>query len=165
MQLRRSVPLSLLALLASAGCVCVGPQEPAPARGPGRPVGTPDAPPPGPASPPLPLGTRPLPLPLGTLPAPATGRGVQAAPGSAAGGDPGVRRTAPPRSSGAAERAPSRRSAKPGTPPRRVRSPKPATAHPPRHPGLPSRTDALCAAAEGAVPPSIVDLCLRQYGR
>ncbi|MEV7524279.1 hypothetical protein [Streptomyces sp. NPDC091371] len=113
MQLRRALPLSLVALLASAGCVSVGPAEPVPgpvtgpARGPVPPVAAPDA---------------PVSLPLGNLPAL----------------------------------------------PRRARTPGPASGRPrrtPVPPADPARVDGLCAAAEGAVPPSIVDLCLRQYGR
>ncbi|MFE5561851.1 MarR family transcriptional regulator, partial [Streptomyces sp. NPDC056544] len=57
------------------------------------------------------------------------------------------------------------RVAKAAPPPRRKRAPGPAPAHPRRRPAQPPRLDQLCAAAEGAVPPSIVDLCLRQYGR
>ncbi|MEU9106831.1 hypothetical protein AB0D54_21255 [Streptomyces xanthophaeus] len=158
MQLRRAVPLSLLALLASAGCVSVGPEAPVPVRGPVPPVGVPDAAPPGPASPPLPLGQLPSPGPD-----PDSDTDGDPEPGAQSGAD--GRAPAPARSRGKAARPPTGRQAKPKTPPRRVRSPKPAASHPNRHPALPARMDELCAAAEDAVPPSIVDLCLRQYGR
>ncbi|MFB7147775.1 hypothetical protein ACFCYA_00005, partial [Streptomyces virginiae] len=69
------------------------------------------------------------------------------------------------------ERAPApasprqRAHAKQAAPPRRTRLPGSATAHPRRRPAPPPRVDELCAAADGVVPPSIVDLCLRQYDR
>ncbi|WP_405706719.1 hypothetical protein OG264_05025 [Streptomyces xanthophaeus] len=154
MQLRRAVPLSLLALLASAGCVSVGPEAPVPVRGPVPPVGVPGAPPTVPASSPLPLGQLPAP---GPDPEADPERGVHS---GADGSTP-----APARSPGKAARPPAGRQAKPKVPPRRVRPPKPTAAHPHRHPALPARMDELCAAAGDAVPPSIVDLCLRQYGR
>ncbi|MFD4243407.1 hypothetical protein ACFWP3_17695 [Streptomyces sp. NPDC058525] len=144
MQLRRALPLSLLALLASAGCVSVGPQDPAPVPSGGDwpHAGAPDAPPP----PPLPLS-----LPLGELP-------------SAAAGTPGPEpsQARPP---ARAARPPVPRPAKPAAPPRRPRPAKPTLPHPVRRPAPPPGMDEVCAAAEGAVPPSIVDLCLRQYGR
>ncbi|WP_405532741.1 hypothetical protein OG592_35710 [Streptomyces avidinii] len=143
MQLRRAVPLSLVVLLASTGCVSVGPQDTAssPLRGSVPPVGAPDAP-------------TPLALPLGPLP-PAATPGPEAAPDpkSATGPDP---EPEPSRERAPAKAAPS---------PRRGRVPGPATAHPRRRPAPPPRMDQMCAAAEGTVPPSIVDLCLRQYGR
>ncbi|MFE1413106.1 hypothetical protein ACFW6F_20200 [Streptomyces sp. NPDC058746] len=131
MQLRRALPLSLVALLASAGCVSVGPEAsvPAPARGSVPPVDAPDV---------------PLSLPLGKLPAPS-------APDPDADPDPSPAR-----------------SGKAPAPPRRARTPGPATARPRRKPAPPPhppRMDELCTAAEGSVPGSIVDLCLRQYGR
>ncbi|MFG2411459.1 hypothetical protein [Streptomyces goshikiensis] len=150
MQLRRAVPLSLLALLASAGCVSVGPGSPAPARGSVPPVGAPDtagvpgaAVLPGDAGP-LPALSVPLPLPLGDLP----------------GAEPDPSR---PLAKGA--RPPSERRAKPAVPPRRVRPAKPTAPRVPRPQGRLPRADELCAAAEGAAPPSIVDLCVRQYGQ
>ncbi|MGP3683887.1 hypothetical protein ACTVZO_04100 [Streptomyces sp. IBSNAI002] len=144
MQLRRAVPLSLLALLASAGCVSVGPQDPAPVPSGGSVphVGAPDAPPPPPS---------PLPLPLGELPAAAA---------DTPGPEPSQAR--PP---ARAARPPAPRPAKPAAPPRRPRPAKPALPHPVRRPAPAPGLDEVCAAAEGAVPPSIVDLCLRQYGR
>ncbi len=144
MQLRRAVPLSLLALLASAGCVSVGPQDSAPVASGGSvpPADTPDAPPPVPA---------PLPLPLGELPDAAA---------DSPGPDPSE--ASPP---ARAARPPASRPAKPAAPPRRPRAAKPTLPHPVRRPAPPPGLDELCAAAEGAVPPSIVDLCLRQYGR
>ncbi|MEU9143356.1 hypothetical protein [Streptomyces sp. NPDC048349] len=145
MQLRRAVPLSLLALLASAGCVSVGPQDGAPLP-PGGPVpraAAPEAPP----RVPVPLSS---PLPLGELPTPA----------QAPGPDPSQARPA-----ARAVRPPASRPDKPAAPPRRLRSAKPALVHPVRRPAPPAGGDELCAAAEGAIPPSIVDLCLRQYGR
>ncbi|MCX5015694.1 hypothetical protein OG765_32765 [Streptomyces sp. NBC_00555] len=146
MQLRRAVPLSLLALLASAGCVSVGAQDsaPVPSGGSVSPADAPDAPPPVPA--PLPQS-----LPLGELPAAAA---------DAPGPDPSEGR--PP---ARAARPPASRPAKPAAPPRRSRSAKPTLPHPLRRPAPPPGLDELCAAVEGAVPPSIVDLCLRQYGR
>ncbi|MCX4695046.1 hypothetical protein [Streptomyces sp. NBC_01408] len=151
MQLRRAVPLSLLALLASAGCVSVGPQAPVPVSGPIPPVGVPDVP--------------PQPLPLGRLPGSPSVPDPDAAPDPDPDADPGDRAPAPSRAPGKAARPPSGRAEKPKAPPRRVRPPKPTAAHPHRHPALPLRMDELCAASEGTVPPSIVDLCLRQYGR
>ncbi|MFF4392905.1 MULTISPECIES: hypothetical protein [unclassified Streptomyces] len=149
MQLRRAVPLSLVVLLASTGCVSVGPRDPAPASVRGS-VPTAEAP----------EVPTPLALPLGALPeagapAPDAARdpGADANPGQAPKSDP---EPAP---------EPSRERAAKAAPPRRKRAPGPATAHPRRRPAPPPRLDQLCAAAEGAVPPSIVDLCLRQYGR
>ncbi|WP_406180539.1 hypothetical protein [Streptomyces sp. NBC_01006] len=141
MQLRRALPLSLVALLASTGCVSVGPDAaPAPPRGTSAPADAQDTPeaPPAPDRPPSPPES--LPLPLGQLPEPP----VRAAP----------------------ERPPAVRSAKPPAAPRRAHPPKPAPPRTPRQPAPPRlpRPDELCAAAEGAVPPSIVDLCIRQYG-
>ncbi len=116
MQLRRAVPLSLAALLASAGCVSVGPQDadPAPVRNSVPPAGAPGV---------------PSPLPLAALPLGERARTKAAAPH------------------------------------RRTRLPGKTTARPRRRPAPPARPDELCAAAEGVVPPSVVDLCLRQYGR
>lgn len=153
MQLRRAVPLSLVVLLASTGCVSVGSQDPAPApvRGSAPSAGAPGVP-------------EPLALPLGALPraappAPDTARD----PNGGDGADGAEPRPAP---KSAPEPKPSReRAAKAAPPPRRKRVPGPAPAHPRRRPAPPPRLDQLCAAAEGAVPPSIVDLCLRQYGR
>ncbi|MEW2415441.1 hypothetical protein AB0953_17225 [Streptomyces sp. NPDC046866] len=58
---------------------------------------------------------------------------------------------------------------KPAASPRRAHAPKPS---PPRTkhrqgpvPAPAPRMDELCGAAEGTVPPSIVDLCVREYGR
>lgn len=159
MQLHRAVPLSLLALLASAGCVSVGPDSPAPARGSVPPVDAPDAAeaadlPMAPIAPgtPDPLPALSVPLPLGELP--------DRDPGS----DPEPNRDRPPAK---ALRTPAERHAKPAPPPRRVHPPKPAPPRPPRLPAPLPRMDELCGAAEGAgaVPPSIVDLCVRQYGR
>ncbi|MFE2474384.1 hypothetical protein [Streptomyces sp. NPDC059389] len=146
MQLRRALPLSLAALLASTGCVSVAPEAvPAPSRGSSAAAdaqdtadasAAPDRPPAPPES---------LPLPLGRLPEPPAPPPVRAAP----------------------ERPPAVRGAKPPAAPRRARPPKPAPPRTPRQavpPRLP-RPDELCAAAEGGVPPSIVDLCIRQYGR
>ncbi|WP_404961863.1 hypothetical protein [Streptomyces sp. 147326] len=144
MQLRRAVPLSLVALLASAGCVSVAPQDaaPVPVRGSVPPADAPELP-------------TPLALPLGKLPATAE-HDPAADPGPGPERDPGPE-PAP---------SPDRARAK-ATPPRRARVPGPATAHPHqrRRPAPPPRIDELCAAADGVVPPSIVDLCLRQYGR
>ncbi|MEV7723231.1 hypothetical protein AB0P15_00685 [Streptomyces sp. NPDC087917] len=153
MQLRRAaLPLSLLALLASAGCVSVRPEAtlPDPARGSVPPLGAPDAPDPdagGSAHRRLAEGAHWPALPLGALPADA----AQAEPPAAE----------PP----AGARPRGERPVKPA-PPRRVRPPGSATARDLRQAGprLP-RGEELCAAAEGTVPPSIVDLCVRQYGR
>ncbi|MFF1556507.1 hypothetical protein [Streptomyces sp. NPDC058279] len=152
MQFRRAaLPLSLLALLAGTGCVSVGPGEPAgdPVRASRTPVGAPDAPPAAPSSRPV-----PLPLPLSRLP----DAGPEPVPDAAAGpgadpeprGTPGVRR---PRRGG-------ERAAKPAGP-RRVRPPALPRGAVPRG----QRGEEPCAAAEGVVPPSVVDLCVRQYGR
>ncbi|MFD6225594.1 hypothetical protein ACFWFZ_01720 [Streptomyces sp. NPDC060232] len=149
MQLRRALPLSLVALLASAGCVSVAPQDPAQAAAPSPVRGSvPSADASArPVQPALPLGE--LPAPAAPEPAPAAGRGPAADSGRAP-------TTAPPRD---------RAHAKQAAPPRRTRLPGSATAHPRRRPMAPPRVDELCAAADGVVPPSIVDLCLRQYGR
>ncbi|MDX3538558.1 hypothetical protein PV721_30265 [Streptomyces sp. MB09-01] len=138
MQLRRAVPLSLVALLASAGCVSVAPQDaaPVPARGSVPPADAPELP-------------TPLALPLGKLP-----RTADHDPDADPEQDPGPE-PAPSPDRARAEAAP----------PRRARVPGPVTAHPRRRPAPPPRMDELCAAADGVVPPSIVDLCLRQYGR
>ncbi|MFB6810117.1 hypothetical protein [Streptomyces sp. NPDC056387] len=100
MRFRRALPLSLVALLASVGCVSTGPET-----APG-----PDA-------------------------DPARGSSAPAVPGT-----------------------------KPPVAPRRARQAKPAPPRTPRQPAPPSAPHDPCAAAEGSVPPSIVDLCIRQYG-
>ncbi|MET9962843.1 hypothetical protein ABZ128_27905 [Streptomyces sp. NPDC006326] len=153
MQLRRAVPLSFVALLAGAGCVSVGPGVPAvPARGPVPPVGAREAP--------LAPGAQSRALPLGSLPDP------EPDPDGAKGldGEPG-----PDRAPARALRPPAARGAKPPSAPRHGRTPKPDPHRTGRHstpvPGAAPGTDELCAAAEGTVPPSIVDLCVRQYGR
>ncbi|MBT2480591.1 hypothetical protein [Streptomyces sp. ISL-94] len=149
MLLRRAVPLSLLALLTSAGCVSVGPQDaapvpvPVPVRGSVPPVAAPDV---------------PEPLPLGKLP------GASVAGGTDPEADP-HQEPSPARPPAKAGRAPAARPAKPAATTRRPRAAKPASPHPRRQPAPPPGVDELCAAAGGAVPPSIVDLCLRQYGR
>ncbi|MFD3326756.1 hypothetical protein [Streptomyces sp. NPDC058701] len=140
MQLRRAVPLSLVALLASAGCVSVGPDSPAPATGSVPPVGAPDRP------------AAPSALPLGKLPGPAADE-PRPVPDVSAGRPPAK-----------AARPLSGRPAKPAAP-RRAHPPGPASPHPRRKPTGPPAMDELCAAADGTVPPSIVDLCLREYGR
>ncbi|MFJ3633636.1 hypothetical protein [Streptomyces sp. NPDC090112] len=156
MQLRRAVPLplSLVALLASAGCVSVGPRDPAPvpAHGSVPPLGAPEDPSAGTA---LPLGQLPPAAagePRGT-PVPEPGRSP--ASGSAA----EVVRPAP-------DPAPRRAREKAVPHPRHTRAAGPAGGHPRRPAAPPARMDEMCAAADGAgvVPPSIVDLCLRQYG-
>ncbi|WP_030960849.1 hypothetical protein [Streptomyces sp. NRRL S-378] len=147
MQLRRALPLSLVALLASAGCVSVGPHDPAPDPAPVR-GSVPSADSPERSAPPaLPLGE----LPPAGPPEPAP----DAARGPVAGPDRAPAAAAPRERPGAKQAAP----------PRRTRLPGSATAHPHRRPAPPPRMDELCAAADGVVPPSIVDLCLRQYGR
>ncbi|MFJ9943142.1 flagellar biosynthesis protein FlhF [Streptomyces erythrochromogenes] len=151
MQLRRALPLSLVALLASAGCVSVGPQDPAGVPSPVRgSVPSADAPERA-ASPALPLGELPAAVPPGA--SPDTARGPAADP------DPDRDRASVPFSPRERPRA------KQAAPPRRARVPGAATAHPRRRPAAPPRLDELCAAADGVVPPSIVDLCLRQYDR
>ncbi|WP_329192926.1 MULTISPECIES: hypothetical protein [unclassified Streptomyces] len=148
MQLRRAaLPLSLLALLASAGCVSVGPGEPAagPARGSLPPVDAPDAPPVLPPS---------EPLPLSPLPDPGPAPDAAPDPGPEAEGQPkGKTRVHPARRGG-------EHAAKPAAP-RRVRPPDAPRRTVPRGRG----GEELCAAAEGVVPPSVVDLCVRQYDR
>ncbi|MFD5624164.1 hypothetical protein [Streptomyces yangpuensis] len=146
MQLRRALPLSLVALLASAGCVSVGPHDPAPDPAPVR-GSVPSADAPERSAPPaLPLGELPSAVPPG--PAPDTAREPVADPDRA------------PAAAAPRERP----RAKQAAPPRRTRLPGSTTVHPRRRPA-PPRMDELCAAADGVVPPSIVDLCLRQYGR
>ncbi|MFG2874432.1 hypothetical protein ACGFYU_05365 [Streptomyces sp. NPDC048337] len=146
MLLRRAVPLSLLALLTGAGCVSVGPQDsapvPAPVRGSVPSVGAPDV---------------PEPLPLGMLP------GASVADAADPGAEPD-RRPSVARPPGKAARPPAARPAKPAATARRPRAAKPAPPHPRRKPAPPPGVEELCAAAEGTIPPSIVDLCLRQYG-
>ncbi|WP_327130915.1 hypothetical protein OG311_05625 [Streptomyces sp. NBC_01343] len=146
MQLRRALPLSLVALLASAGCVCVGPEAvPAPARDSSAAADAQDTADASAAPDRPPAHAESLPLPLGRLPEPPAPPPVRAAP----------------------ERPPAVRGAEPPAAPRRARPAKPAPPRTPRQPAAPRlpRPDELCAAAEGAVPPSIVDLCIRQYGR
>lgn len=182
MQLRRVLPLSLVALLASAGCVSSGgPRVPdVPARGSVPPADAPELDHPqdassavtSPAPDPLALPAE-LALPLVELPArPGTGRpdagydadDADGSDGSDAGREPARRSAKAPRP--AAERR-----AKPAAP-RRAHPPEKASARPAR-PVRPARnsvppaprTDELCAAAEGSVPPSIVDLCIRQSAR
>ncbi|WP_327733867.1 hypothetical protein OG749_08275 [Streptomyces nojiriensis] len=152
MQLRRAVPLSLVVLLASTGCVSVGPRDPAqaPVRGSVPPAEAPEIPTP----PALPLGA----LPGAATPAPDAARDPDGADGADAEPRPAPKSNPEPK-------PPRERAAKAAPPPRRKRVPGPATAHPRRRPAPPPRLDQLCAAAEGTVPPSIVDLCLRQYGR
>ncbi|MFF5703037.1 hypothetical protein ACFY7H_11100 [Streptomyces sp. NPDC012794] len=140
MQLRRAtLPFSLLALLASAGCVSVGPESgvPGPARGSVPPVDSPDFAGAHHAHDPPPE----LPLPLGEVPD--------------SGAEPDPRVPPPARRARPAPERP----AKPAAP-RHARPPKPAARVP-----RPVRGEELCEAAEGTVPPSIVDLCVRQYGR
>ncbi|MFZ3468450.1 hypothetical protein ACODT3_34970 [Streptomyces sp. 4.24] len=167
MQLRRVLPLSLAALLASAGCVSVGPRvADVPARGSVPPVDAPDAPaPPG--------GTRPAdaaapyghglprePLPLGTLPAaPGAEDGQPGERADGDGGDGGALDRG--RRAAKAPRPAAERRAKPAAP-RRAHPPQAQPARPGRPPARPPRLDELCAAAEGTVPPSVVDLCIRQ---
>ncbi|MFE4258658.1 hypothetical protein [Streptomyces sp. NPDC056883] len=162
MQLRRVLPLSLVALLASAGCVSVGGPgvSDVPARDPVPPADAPDLSGPADASPAA--GAVGLPaeaLPLGALPA---GAGADDDGADRAAGHAPVRRAVE------APRPVAERRTKPAAP-RRAHPPKKTAAHPDRParnpvPPLP-RTDELCAAADGALPPSIVDLCIRQAGR
>ncbi|MER7465891.1 hypothetical protein [Streptomyces sp. NPDC097981] len=147
MHLRRALPLSLslVALLASSGCVCAGPDA---APVPAPPLGSPA---PSAAAPDLPPATpRSRALPLGELPEPAPEPVVEPPP------ERPPARAARPRAA---------HSAKPPTAPRRGRPPEPAPPRTPRRPAPALRPDELCAAADGATPPSIVDLCIRQYGR
>ncbi|MFE9559912.1 hypothetical protein ACFYM0_02205 [Streptomyces sp. NPDC006487] len=172
MQLRRVLPLSLVALLASAGCVSVGGPRDAegPARGSVPPADAPELGRPGDASPAAdPVGLPAGPLPLGRLPARAEAD-RDGADQDGAGRD-GPARDGRPGHARPAAKAP-RQAAEPRTKPaapRRAHPPKTAAARPGRParapgPTLP-RTDELCAAAEGSLPPSIVDLCIRQAGR
>ncbi|MET9881944.1 hypothetical protein ABZZ20_02080 [Streptomyces sp. NPDC006430] len=152
MQLRRVLPLSLVALLASTGCVPVGPDAaPAPARGTAAPADSPDAQAapgaspaasPRDAAPPLP---RSAPLPLGELP--------EATP------------TQPPAK---AARPPAARPVKAPAAPRHGHPPQPGPHRTARQPAASAGAaggDEPCTAAEDAVPPSIMDLCIGQYGR
>ncbi|MFD6888583.1 hypothetical protein [Streptomyces sp. NPDC059957] len=162
MQLRRVLPLSLVALLASAGCVSVGgPQvSDVPARGSVPPADAPDLSGPPDASPAAgPAGLPAEPLPLGELPARPDADRADADRG---------RGHEHPRPAAKAPLPVAERRAKPAVP-RRAHPPKTAAARPDRPARkavqrLP-RTDELCAAAEGSLPPSIVDLCIRQAGR
>ncbi|MFD3875060.1 hypothetical protein [Streptomyces sp. NPDC058623] len=170
MQLRRAaLPLSLLALLASAGCVSVGPESGAadPVRGSTPPLGRQDAAEGrlsdgGPPERPLPLSV--LPDPESETPPPGTGPGDRQQRDASDDGPDHTRdaQAAAPRARKADP--PARRHAKPPAP-RRVRPAKPTPPRVPRPaaPRLP-RGEELCAAAEGTVPPSVVDLCVRQYG-
>lgn len=157
MQLRRAaLPLSVLALLATAGCVSVGPESPLPNPGRGPvPADVPDAAADRDASDTPPAPPLSHALPLGPLPSRTDEpvRDADTAPDADPGHEPA--RTAHP---------PAAPSARPAAP-RRAGPPKAASPHVPRRsvPRAP-RGDELCAAAEGAVPPSIVDLCVRQYG-
>ncbi|MET9464625.1 hypothetical protein ABZY44_07315 [Streptomyces sp. NPDC006544] len=157
MQLRRVLPLSLLAFLASAGCVScvsVGPQvSDVPPRGYVPPVGAPDTGDTADAHG-LPLGA----LPAGPPAPPPADVETRPGTGTGAGQDQSRRSASPPRAA-AAERH-TRPAAQ-----RRAHPPKAASAHSGRRPAPPARLDELCAVADGSVPPSIVDLCLRQYGR
>ncbi|MEV8532501.1 hypothetical protein [Streptomyces sp. NPDC051211] len=155
MQLRRAarLSLSLAALLTSAGCVSVGSPAPPP-RGdaPQAPAAVPE---PGSAASPAAEET----LPLGRLP----GSPPQAAP-------PAAGRPGPP--AGARKTHP-RTPAGPAGPHRRPAAPAPG---PGRAYGMDDVADVvdvagaddmddLCEAAEGSVPPSVVDLCVGRYGR
>lgn len=157
MQLRRALPLSLAALLASTGCVSVGGPRDSdlPARGSVPPADAPELSRPPDASPAAGAAGLPAePLPLGALPARA----------DADREDPRERA----RPAAKAPRPAAERRAKPAAP-RHAHPPKTAAARPDRparNPVAPlPRTDELCAAAEGSLPPSIVDLCVRQAGR
>ncbi|MET9700462.1 hypothetical protein ABZY31_26585 [Streptomyces sp. NPDC006529] len=156
MQLRRAVPLSLAVLLAGTGCVSGGTGG-APQPAPSRTAETP-APPSGGITPPARAGE-----PTGALfgetgPAPT----VRHSPGTDAGVGPDASGPTPPRR--AAERA-----GKPSAP-RRTSPHKPAPSHPRRHAAPPPARvpgqqdmDDLCSvaeAAEGTVPPSVMDLCV-----
>lgn len=171
MQLRRVLPLSLFALLASTGCVSVGPQAPGgPAHGSVPPADAPDTAtadgsaeaggPTGPGGPAGPANASDAHgLPLGRLPTPTspTSPAATAAGPGTPGPDPARRSAKTPRK-GAEHRS------KPAAP----HHPHPLKAAPLRsgsRPAPPPGLDELCAGAEGSVPPSIVDLCLRQSGR
>ncbi|WP_327308381.1 hypothetical protein OG730_37065 [Streptomyces sp. NBC_01298] len=162
MRLRRALPLSLVALLASAGCVSVGgPRDTGvPARDSVTPADAPELSRPVDASPTAgPAGLPAEPPPLGELPARAAADRTDADPDG--GRDPSRRPAKAPRP--AAERR-----TKP-TAPRHAHPPKTTAARPDRPARAPvppfPRTDELCAAAEGSLPPSIVDLCIRQADR
>ncbi|MFG2295946.1 hypothetical protein [Streptomyces sp. NPDC048603] len=164
MQLRRAarLTLSLAVLLASAGCVSAGPRGVPPA-------GAVTAVPPGGAPEPGPSAAPPA-LPLDRLPEPdggqqeRHGRQGQSEPGHPEDPQPprAGTRPAPP---GAGARRPARPAA-----PRKAHPRPPAGAH--RHlpvpgagAGQPYGMEDVCGAAEGTVPPSVVDLCVGQYGR
>ncbi|MDJ0383116.1 hypothetical protein [Streptomyces sp. G-G2] len=149
MQLRRAVPLSLAVLLAGTGCVCVGAHAPAPSHTPVPPADSPVLPlgrvPDGSGTPPGPLFAEPDGAARSARPSPdASARDARRADGQEA-------RPSAPRRTSPRKSAPSR--------PRHPIAPAPA-----RVPGGPGM-DELCAAAEGAVPPSVVDLCVGQYDR
>lgn len=159
MRLLRALPLSLVALLASTGCVSVGgPRDGgAPARDAVPPVDAPDLSRPDAGSPAAEPAGRPAePLPLGELPAEAAP--ARAATDRDSGHEPSRRAAKAPRPT-------AERRAKPATP-RRAHPPRSTADRPDRPardpvPPLP-RADEFCSAAEGALPPSIVDLCIRQ---
>ncbi|MET9853322.1 hypothetical protein ABZY57_10295 [Streptomyces sp. NPDC006450] len=162
MQLRRALPLSLVALLASTGCVSVGGPRDSdlPARGSVPPADAPELSGPPDASPAAdPVGIPAEPLPLGELPARADAYQQDT-------GRDGARERSRPAAK--TPRPAAERRAKPAAP-RRAHPPKAAAARPDRPARNPvaslPRTDELCAAAEGSLPPSIVDLCIRQAAR
>ncbi|MER5731981.1 hypothetical protein ABT084_27235 [Streptomyces sp. NPDC002138] len=143
MQLRRAVPLSLVVLLAGTGCASVGDASPDP--GPPRPAPAPaTAPASAPAEDPV--------LPLGRVAGPSGPAIVEPDPAPTPRHSPGERAMQP-------------------SAPRRTTPRKPAPAHPRRYvapaparlPGQ-AEMDELCAAAEGSVPPSVLDLCVGRYG-
>ncbi|MFF5449423.1 hypothetical protein [Streptomyces sp. NPDC012888] len=165
MELPRAVRLSLTlaAVLAGAGCVTVGAQQ----AGPASPVGSPGSPAPVPVPVPSPVAERPgaaapgaagVVLPLGRLPEPAEPArrppAVEAGPGPVRQGQAAAPRKPRTRKPGAAR--PFRRPAVPAPGQRQGQGKGPGQAY-----GM----DDVCAAADGMVPPSVVDLCVGQYGR
>ncbi|CAL9364748.1 hypothetical protein SUDANB120_00738 [Streptomyces sp. enrichment culture] len=166
MQLRRALPLSLAALLAGTGCTAAGPEPPP--RGPVPPRTSVPSPTEREAAREAPRGPSPTASPP---PPPRT------APAGGAEQPPSEYADPPLRGEEAAVR-PTARASAPAVP-RRVQPPRPRPVRQPRrHNAVPSPEgaepsgpeaflpygDDPCAAAEGAVPPSVMDLCVRQYG-
>ncbi|MFD7030309.1 hypothetical protein ACFWAR_19940 [Streptomyces sp. NPDC059917] len=190
MQLRRAVPLSLVVLLAGTGCSSVGdgdgaqapsssrPAAPsadasAPARG-GRTGSSPSGAPPGP------LFVVPDPAPnvrsapgAHTATRGHTGTGADGPAPPSASPTPGADLADLGSGSGSGsgeERRAGERAMQPSAP-RRTSPRKPAPSHPRRYAAPPparvsgqQEMDDLCSAADGTLPPSVVDLCVGRFG-
>ncbi|MET3986939.1 hypothetical protein [Streptomyces sp. PvR034] len=191
MQLRRAVPLSLVVLLAGTGCSSVGDGAQAPPSSrPAAPSADASAPPRGGRTGSSPSGAPTGPLFL--VPGPAwnvrrspgthtdtrghTGTGTEGPAPSPATPTPGADLGAEPGSepgSGAGsgeERRAGERAMRPSAP-RRTSPRKTAPSHPRRYAAPPparvsgqQEMDDLCSAADGTLPPSVVDLCVGRFG-